>query len=277
MDRGAMSDTKPFTPSGIVTLLTDFGLEDAYVGIVKGVILGINHRAGIVDITHGVVLGDIIHAAIILQHSYRYFPEGTIHLAVVDPGVGTRRRPIIVKTGGHFFVGPDNGIFGKVISGSSRVVHITNRRYFLSEPGSTFHGRDIFAPVAAHLSNGVSYEKMGHFIDDSVPINIPVPRREDGKLVGQILYVDHFGNMITNIRRNDIESLGSESRKRIRIMDVIIEGIADTYANKGKGEPVALFGSTGYMEIAVNMGNACRMFGVEHGEERDIKVIVENV
>ncbi len=277
MDQGTVSESKPFKPSGIITLLTDFGLEDAYVGIMKGVMLGINPGAVMVDITHNVSLGDTVRAAIILRDSYRYFPEGTIHLAVVDPGVGTHRRPVIVRTRGHVFVGPDNGIFGEVLSGACSVIHITNTGYFLSDPGSTFHGRDIFAPVAAYLSNGVSCEKMGCLIDDPVLTGIPGPRQEDGRIIGQILYADHFGNMVTNIKHEDIEVLGSGRRKQIRVMDVIIDGIAETYANKGPGEPVALFGSTGYLEIAVNRGNACRMFGVGDGEKGHIRVIVENV
>jgi S-adenosylmethionine hydrolase len=255
-------------PSGVVTLLTDFGLEDPYVCMMKGVILSVNPAARIIDISHHVTPGAISQAAQISQEAYPYFPDGTIHVAVVDPGVGTDRRPIVLVARSHFFVGPDNGIFSPIIEAcqEAEVIHLSKTRYFLQHVSDTFHGRDIFAPVAGHLSQGVDPFDMGPVIYDPIHLKFPASYRKGGSLYGRIVQVDHFGNLITNIRRADIEGFSAESILLVRIGDLRIEGIQRTYAQTAAGEALALFGSSGYLEIAVNKGRAVDRTGLDPTE-----------
>ena len=245
--------------SAIITLLTDFGLRDPYVGIMKGVILSINPDARIIDISHMVKAGSIIHGAGLLQETYTFFPKGTIHVVVVDPGVGGDRRPILVKTKDHLFIGPDNGLFWPIITThhQSEVIHLTEIKYFLSNISSTFHGRDIFAPVAAHLSLGVDPLKMGSIISNPVPLHLPTPEQKDDILSGQVMRVDRFGNLITNIHIKDIEEFLGTGPPIIRAGKLTIRGICRTYSEVNTGETLALIGSSSYLEIAVNQGRAC--------------------
>ena len=245
-------------PPGIITLLTDFGLEDPYVGTMKGVILGLNPRAVIVDLTHQIKPGDIAQAAHVLKNACPFFPQWTSHVAVVDPGVGTDRRPIMVKTGSHFFVGPDNGLFWPVIKENPRalIIHLTNETFFRPRVSRTFHGRDIFAPVAARLSTGADPLKMGERIGNPVSIPDTTPTLEGNTLFGRIISIDHFGNVITDIHREDMDSFLRDCQSRIRVGDQQIEGIIKTYGDAAKGELIALFGSTDHLEIAVNSGRA---------------------
>jgi len=246
-------------PSGIITLTTDFGLRDPYVGIMKGVILSINPGARPVDITHHIRAGGIFQASNILQEAYRFFPDGTIHVAVVDPGVGSRRRLLLVETDAHLFVGPDNGIFWPVIRAHrpERIIQLTEKAYFLPRITNTFHGRDIFAPVAAHLSLGVAPSEMGGPVTDPVPLAAPVPRQTREALSGQVIRVDHFGNLITNIRQEDLARFAGSTRPVIRVGDLRMEGVLRTYADAREGDPLAMIGSSGVLEIAVNLGRAC--------------------
>jgi len=257
-------------PSGVVTLLTDFGLEDPYVCMMKGVILSVNPAARIIDISHHVMPGAISQAAQMLQETYAYFPDGTVHVTVVDPGVGTDRRPIVLLARSHFFVGPDNGAFSPIMEAcrEAEVIHLSKTRYFLQRISDTFHGRDIFAPVAGHLSRGVDPFDMGPVIYDPIHLKFPAAYRKEGSLYGQIVQVDHFGNLITNIRRGDIEGSVGRSVPLVRIGDLRIKGIQRTYAQTGAGEILALFGSSDYLEIAVNGGRAVDRTG------RDPAVIV---
>ena len=246
-------------PSGIITLTTDFGLRDPYVGIMKGVILSINPAARPVDITHHIRAGSIFQASNIIQEAYSFFPEGTIHVAVVDPGVGSLRRLLLVETDAYLFVGPDNGIFWPVITspGSRKTIEITRKEYFLPHITHTFHGRDIFAPVAAHLSLGVPPAEMGRPLNDPVPLPVPKPRQSRESLSGQVIRVDHFGNLITNIRRQDLDRFAGQDPFVIHVGDLRVTGIRKTYADVRAGEPLAMIGSSGLMEIAVNLGRAC--------------------
>jgi len=245
--------------SGIITLLTDFGLRDSYVGIMKGVILSINPDVQIIDISHTVKAGSIIHATGLLQEAYPFFPKGTIHVAVVDPGVGGDRRPILVKTKDHLFVGPDNGLFWPIITShhQTEIIHLTETKYFLSDISNTFHGRDIFAPVAAHVSLGEDPFEMGSVINNPVPLHLPTPEQKGNQLLGQVMRVDRFGNLITNIHKKDMEKLLGTKPPTIKIGNLIIKGVRSTYSEVNTGETLALIGSSGYLEIAVNKGRAC--------------------
>ncbi len=249
----------------MITLLTDFGTSDNFVGIMKGVILSINPGAVVVDITHQVPPQDVWTAAYLLATAHRYFPPGTIHVAVVDPGVGTGRRAIVLETERAFFVAPDNGLLTPILKEEKirRIIALTERRYWLPEPSATFHGRDVFAPVAAHLSRGVPPEKMGSLIEDPVLLEWPYPqKRPDGSIVGHVLHIDRFGNIITDIRREDLAG-----DVVVEIADRRIRGLRRTFAEVEVGEPLAYIGSTGRLEIAIRQGNAAETFRVCRGDE----------
>lgn len=261
----------------IITLTTDFGLIDPYVGMMKGVILSVNPEARMVDISHQVNAGDISHAAGLIKEACKFFPKGTIHVVVIDPGVGGDRRPILIKTEDYFFIGPDNGLFWPIISSYEHVeiIYLTEEAYFLPHISRTFHGRDIFSPVAAHLSLGIDPFKMGSAIADPVKLNLPVPQQNRGILTGQVIRVDNFGNMITNIRRQDIEHISEKSGVVIRVGDLEIKDIHETYADKNEGEVLALIGSSEYLEIAVNLGSACDRLGSDSEKLIGMEVGVE--
>jgi len=249
----------------VITITTDFGTKDAYVGIMKGVILSINPNAQLVDITHEIEPGDILEAAFLLKDAYEYFPKGTVHLVVVDPGVGGKRRPIAIKAKDFFFVGPDNGVFWPIISDKDAlVVHLTNRKYFLQDISSTFHGRDIFAPVAAYISKGVHLLDMGVPINDPVRLEIKRPMLLKNQIVGSVIRVDRFGNLITNISKKDIiECFGRLSGLEVKIGERRIKEISRTYSDVPSGQLLALIGSSGFLEISVNRGSAYELFGKE--------------
>ncbi len=253
---------------GIITLLTDFGLEDPYAGIMKGVILGLNPGASIVDLTHQIKRGDIAHGARVLQQSCSFFPSGAIHVAVVDPGVGTGRRPMVVKSGNHFFVGPDNGLIWPIIKADPQalVIHLTNETFFQLPVSRTFHGRDIFAPVAAHLSTGGDPLQMGKPMENPVSIPDDSPVREGNTLLGRVTGIDHFGNVITNIHREDLVPFPGSGQMVIRVLKEKIETVSKTYADGEMGELIALLGSTGHLEIAVNSDRADRLLNIDESQ-----------
>ncbi|MDY6879536.1 MAG: SAM-dependent chlorinase/fluorinase [Desulfatiglans sp.] len=244
---------------GIITLTTDFGLTDPYLGAMKGAILTINQRARLVDISHQVKQGHVFRGASVLREAYPYFPKGSIHVAVVDPGVGGNRRPIALKADDHFFVGPDNGIFWPVIEkhGDVRIVHLTEAEFFLPDLSRTFHGRDIFAPVAAHLSRGADLLRMGPLIDDPVQLELPTVKRKGDILTGQIIRVDHFGNLITNIYEKDLKGFLRGAHPSVGVRNERIDGLCQKYSDVDEGEMLVLIGSSGYLEIGVNLGRAC--------------------
>jgi S-adenosylmethionine hydrolase len=256
-------------PSGVITLTTDFGLSDPYVAMMKGVILSINPAARLVDIGHHISAGSIGEAAYLIREAAPFFPKGTVHVAVVDPGVGTERRPIAIQTASYLFVGPDNGVFWPAVrqEAQAKVFHLTESAYFLSRITRTFHGREIFAPVAAHLSLGVDPARMGAVITDPVPSDLPEPFEKDDCLYGQIVRIDHFGNLITNIHAHALAEFLKSSDPFIRVGHFNLKRLMETYAHAGKGEPLALINSAGFLEIAVNRGRACEAVGVR---DRDI-------
>jgi S-adenosylmethionine hydrolase len=272
----------------IITLTTDFGTADAYVASMKGVILGLNPEAVIVDITHAVEPQNILQAAFILSTVYRYFPEGTIHVAVVDPGVGSRRKALILKSSTALFVAPDNGILSYIIDEHGKThgkaarqiastaelrhlphgleaVAINNPEYWHHPVSSTFHGRDIFAPVAAHLSLGAELHKFGEKLSQAYAFAIPRPyKNARGETVGRVLHIDHFGNLVTNIKNSDLPAKATVSVGRHRI-----RGISSFYAH-AKGL-AAVTGSSGYLEISMKDSSAAEFLKVRAGHE----VIIE--
>lgn len=251
-------------PSGIITLTTDFGLADPYVGMVKGVILSINRRALLVDISHDIPRGSVAGASRLLADSYRYFPAGTVHLAVADPGVGGSRRAIAAASGGHFFVGPDNGLFWPVLqSPDSIIVHLNRPRFFLPDVSPTFHGRDIFAPVAARLSKGEDILSMGEAVNDPVRLELPEPSICAGRLQGRVVRTDRFGNLVSNLERDTVLGFLGAERPVIRIGSMEVREISLTYSSVPEGSILALFGSSGFLEIAVNGGSAARALNHE--------------
>ncbi len=258
--------------SNIITLTTDFGTRDSFVGSVKGMILTTCPTAQIIDITHEIAPQDIWEAAFTLRDASVNFPRGAIHLAVVDPGVGSGRRPIIVVTENYYFVGPDNGLFSLVYRDAERlrVHHITASHYFTSSPGSTFHGRDIFAPVTAWLAKGIPAGNFGEEITDFVKLNVPVPKRTDAGLDGHVIHIDRFGNLITNITAKDLQSFAPEGGQlgqiTVQVGGKQITGLKKFYAEVRPGEPGVLVNSSGYLEIFLFRQNARAGFTVKRGE-----------
>ena len=244
----------------LITLLTDFGSRDSYAGVLKGVIAGICPEAAVVDLTHAVPPQDIRAGAFHLLVACPYFPVGSVHLAVVDPGVGSDRRLIAVEAGGHFFVGPDNGLLRWVVEwlagGGWRAVELTEQRYWLapaSEVSHTFHGRDIMAPVAAHLAAGVAPERLGSPVGTLAGASLPRPVWDGNRLRGEILHVDHFGNAITNIRRGHVSAVPGGALM-VDIRGHRVSGPVESYAGAGIGEPLVIWGSAGFLEVAVAGG-----------------------
>lgn len=258
----------------LVTLTTDFGTEDGNVGVMKGVILGINPDAHIVDVTHDIPPQSIAAAAYLLRRAHEYFPRGTIHLVVVDPGVGSERRPIAVSTSRASFVAPDNGVLSYVldhldsVGDELHVVHLNDAAYWLSKVSNVFHGRDIFAPVAAHLSLGVPVDALGPPIDDPVRLPPPHLERHPGKVVGQVMHVDHFGNLLTNIPRSHLHYLGDAITTRVGQTE--IRGLTATFAHGRTGEPIAYIDSSDHLAIAVVNGSARELLPCRMGERVEV-------
>jgi len=259
----------------IVSITTDFGEADHYVGVMKGVMLSINPEVVIVDINHQVSSYDIFDGAYSVAQSYHYFPPGTVHLVVVDPGVGSERRPIILQTKNYRFVAPDNGVLSYVYEREENVEvrHITASHYFLNPVSNTFHGRDIFAPVAAWLSRGVEAEKFGDLITDYAKFASPRPKWESESLLkGVVIKVDKFGNIITNFRPADIPQLFGESPQpfRISVNGHPVTQLARSFAEGKPSELFAIVGSSGFLEICTNRNSAARMLNVNRGTEVEV-------
>lgn len=245
----------------VITLLTDFGTTDYFVGAVKGAILSVNPHAIIADITHNIPPHDIEAAAFTLFACYQTFPIGTIHVAVVDPGVGSERRPIVVSAGEQFFVGPDNGIFTYIYDRepSHQIFHVTAQKYFRTSASSTFHGRDIFAPIAAALSNGANPEKLGSGITDQVRLKDSLTSK-----VLRIIHIDRFGNCITNITRDLIDS---ERRPILVINRKRIRTFREFYGSAEPNELFAIWGSAGFLEVSINGRQAAKVLGAKRGDK----------
>jgi S-adenosylmethionine hydrolase len=259
----------------IVTFTTDFGLSDPFVGIMHGVVLNIHAETAIVDICHAVASYDVMEGAWTIAQAYHYFPPGTVHVVVVDPGVGSTRRPILADTGDHIFVAPDNGVLTLIETREPKFVvrHITGERYFVQPVSQTFHGRDIFAPVAGWLSDGVAPEEFGDTISDYVRLPLPaVERIGTSRLCGVVLKVDKFGNIITNISRQDVSALLTDSPPavRIRIAERTIRQVRQSYSEEDGGELFAIVGSSGYLEIAARQASAAERLGAGAGAAVEI-------
>lgn len=259
----------------IITLLTDFGNQDSYVGIMKGVIAGINPLANIIDICHNIPPQDIFHGAYLLYTSYKYFPKGTIHVGVVDPGVGSQRDIVCVETRNHLFLTPNNGLLSFIIKEENpkSIIRVINNRYFLPSLSSTFHGRDIFAPVAAHLSLGIKPQQLGIKVNQLAQLDIPKPGyNKKGQLEGQVIYIDRFGNLITNITKEHLPNWKITKKPMETIIGKKkIIGLSKTYMDVKVGAPLILFGSAGFLEVSINQGNAREYFKVDRGN----KIMVE--
>jgi len=268
----AMDFTSP-SLSRIITLTTDFGSSDLYVGIMKGVILNINPDVHIVDITHAIPPQDIRAAAFIIDAAYRYFPPDTIHVIVVDPGVGSSRQAIVCQTETARFVCPDNGILSHIFCGETayRAVAVDNSAYCLPQISHTFHGRDIFAPVAAHLSKGIPLNELGQPINDPVRFPILTPQVTEKELIGQVIWIDQFGNLITNISHEMLESFVMQRDFVITAKNVEIHGLNRSYAESAVGAFLAIVGSFGQLEISINQGNAARVLRLQRGDRVTIR------
>lgn len=263
----------------IITLTTDFGYKDPFVGIMKGVILSINPFVNIVDITHGISPQNILEAAIMIEMSFKSFPYKTIHVVVVDPGVGSARRPILVITDHYYFVGPDNGVFSLIYrlkNETFSVIHITSEHYFMPEISSTFHGRDIFAPVAAWLSRGIEYSKFGDPINDYVCIHFPEPVvLNENTAEGEVIYIDCFGNAVTNIRIGLInEFLREKAVRRPKVFFREKEAPFKSHYEEAEDENLySLVNSFGHLELFVKRGSASSKFGIVVGEKVKLNLI----
>ena len=245
----------------IVTLTTDFGTADGYVGAMKGVILSIHPHVNVVDITHEIPSQDIMGGALALHTSCVFFPDHAVHVAVVDPGVGSERKSIGVRTEAGIFVGPDNGLFTLAVRDrdSVEIFHLHRKRFFLQEVSSTFHGRDVFAPVAARLALGTPLEEMGTPLESMVYLDVPEPAVQDDRVRGSIIHIDRFGNLITNISRAHLRKDLPHERFRVHWGEHTMQGIGASYSSVAPGSLVALLGSGGRVEISRNLGRADEM------------------
>jgi S-adenosylmethionine hydrolase len=261
--------------SGIITLLTDFGTADAFVGIMKGVILGINPQARLIDLTHAIGPQQLLPAALILRSSAPFFPPGTIHVALVDPGVGSARRPIAIETERAFLVGPDNGVLSLAAAalGCRHIRTIETQELFRQPVSQTFHGRDIFAPVAAHLSRGLAFDTLGSPLDSVVELTVPAPQHTTAGIRGEVIHVDHFGNLLTNIDADALARFPAQ-RVSVSIGQTPVAGPVAAYAAVSEGTALAIVGSWGVVEIAVRNGSAAQTFSA--GPGTPVTVAVES-
>jgi S-adenosyl-L-methionine hydrolase (adenosine-forming) len=256
-----------------LTLTTDFGLKDGFVGTMKGVIWSICPAAQIADISHNVSPQNVLEGAFALWRAYAFFPTGSVHVAVVDPGVGTRRRPIAASVGAHFFVGPDNGLFTPMFEDaekkgwSVKIAHLLNEKYFLQEVSRTFHGRDIFAPVAAHLANGVPLADLGPAITDPLRLAMPKPEKTLNGWHAHVTVVDVFGNLTTDL---PAAALAEHPQITFHLRGREVHGLVASYGHKAAGELVALVDSENYIELAVVNGSAAQVLGAKIGDEVEV-------
>jgi S-adenosyl-L-methionine hydrolase (adenosine-forming) len=258
-----------------ITLLTDFGLRDGYVGVMKGVIYGIAPHAQIADISHTISPQNIMEGALALGRVVPYFPPGTVHIAVVDPGVGTARRPIAARIGAHYFVGPDNGLFTVVLERAERsgehisIVVLDRPRFWLPNVSNVFHGRDIFSPAGAHLANEIPLEDIGTPIENIARLEIPRVEQSDNGFRGQVTSIDHFGNLATNIMREHLAGMPLKNI-RVSLAGVEIPGLVNTFGDRSPGDLIALFGTSNDLTISVVNGSAAERLNVRVGEPVEV-------
>lgn len=259
-----------------ISLLTDFGIRDGNVGVMKGVIWSIAPETQIADLCHTGEPQNILSASIVLGRSTPFFPEGSVHIAVVDPGVGTARRPIAARLGTQYFVGPDNGLLTIMLEKAEQnnqpveIVHLNQPKYWLPQISHVFHGRDIFSPVAAHIVNGVPLKELGAFIHDPVRMPIPKPEKTAQGWLGKIVYIDHFGSLASNIR---IENLQGVTDLDVKLCGETIHGLVHTFGDRNPGELINLFGSTGDLIVSVVNGSAAQRLNAHSGDQ--IEVIIK--
>jgi S-adenosyl-L-methionine hydrolase (adenosine-forming) len=250
----------------IITLTTDFGLREPFVGIMKGVILGICREARLVDLTHEVAPHDVLEAALALESASRFFPRGSIHLAVVDPGVGSERRALALETGGHFFVGPDNGLFTfALLADGWSAVSVEAPAYRLPEVSQTFHGRDVFAPAAAHLASGVPLRHLGPALSDPVRLALPLAWKEGDEIVGEVIGCDRFGNLVTSVTAERMGELATNGLFTVEVAGRELGPVATSYSAGASGVPAAIMGSAGRLEVFVRNASARATLGVGPG------------
>jgi S-adenosylmethionine hydrolase len=257
----------------VVTLMTDFGIKDGNVGVMKGVIWGICPEARIADLSHMIAAQNIREAAFVLARHATYFPKGTIHVVVVDPGVGTARRPMAARIGDWFYVGPDNGTITLLLERAEgagwpcEFVELNRKKYWLPNVSFVFHGRDIFSPVAAHLASGVSLSDLGTAFSDPIRIQLPKPLRTPDGWRGEVVHIDHFGNIASNIQvENLTPALAQKEKIIVRVGDTEIKGLVNTFGERPQGELIALFGSTGSLIVSVVNGSASAKLGAKVGD-----------
>ncbi len=261
----------------IISLTTDFGIKDGNVGVMKGVILGICKTAQIVDVSHTIAQQNILEAAYVTGRSWSYFPAGSIHVIVVDPGVGTRRRPIAARVDKHIFVCPDNGSITIPLEQAEtrgipvEIIELDKPRYWLPVISNVFHGRDIFSPCAAHLANGVTFRKLGSTINDPVRLELPRVKITPQGWLGEVIHIDHFGNIATNIRIDQLKDIPNH-RIYVKISAKTIEGMVNTFGERPPGELIALIGSTGNLIICAVNGNAASRLGTKFGDEVEVVI-----
>lgn len=252
----------------ILTLTTDFGLQDYYVSAMKGVILEYAPDARMVDISHEIPSQDIMAGSWVLRNSAMLFPPGTVHLVVIDPGVGTPRKPVALQIEDQYFVGPDNGIFSLLTEEYDfEAVELTNRSFWRTQTSNTFHGRDIFAPVAAHLLNDAEFSDLGKPLEDLETYRWAVPIADKDGIQGWVIHIDKFGNLITNISASLIGDVVNDKSTKLYVGNTILDEITHTFGSVAEGEPVAYIGSAGMLEVAINKGNAAEMLGVHKGAQ----------
>ncbi len=256
----------------IITLTTDFGTSDHFAGAMKGVIASIAPRARVVDITHEIAPYEILEGAFVIAQAWSSFPKRSIHVIVVDPGVGSSRRPILVQAGGHFFIAPDNGVLSMIYDATKpKVREITNKKLMARDISRTFHGRDIFAPAAAHLARGIQHAKVGRSIADFVRLAIQPSRTSPNHWSGIVLKSDRFGNLITNFHLDDLPDIGTRPFE-LRIASQRIHRLALTFSDAEIGELVAVAGSSGYLEIVTNQGSAAQILGCSAKTPVDLEI-----
>jgi hypothetical protein len=263
--------------SKIIALLTDFGLKDNFVGVIKAVMLKINPQVKFIDISHNVSSQDVKEAAFLLLSSFSYFPKGTIFLVVIDPGVGSDRLPIAVKTKNYYFVGPDNGVLSLAVKkdGLTKAVVLKNKSYFLEKISSTFHGRDIFAPCCAYLSKGVSLLSLGKKIEKVKDISLPSPVIEKEKMTAEILCIDKFGNLVTNIKKDDLDKFLKGKKFVAYLKRKKINKIYSFYAQAELGEPFFIEGSFSFLEISLKNADASKYFSIK--EKVKNKIVIKRI